>query len=173
MRNDGGRRRRRRRTEDCCGMFAVRAKKTGPSHLSGLDPSPPQPDRGVKGRREHLKETRTHTRKNTNTCESFSPYFFFCSLSLSLRHNLEAGRRHLCISSLISVLLLFVLLILSAMLTLGRETIDCRVFEKHTMAPFFPKQINQVEEEEKFWATWIQVRKGRHLAPPLYKHTLR
>lgn len=68
------------------------------------------------------------------------------------------------------------------MLTLGREKIDCRFSEKHTVAPFFPKQISREEEEEKekeeeeevkFWDTWIRVGEGKRLALPLHKYTLR
>lgn len=135
------RRGRRRRTEDCCGMFAVLAK-TRPSHLSGLDPQ-------LWGQREHLRETDsaithtyadTQTSKHTNMCESVS--LFGLSFSV-LTHNSSSCGGHLYISSLMSFLVLFVLSILSVMLTSSYEKISCHFPKKHTMVFFQNKSLRK------------------------------
>lgn len=92
---------RRRTTEDCCGMFAVLAR-TRPSHLSGLDPK-----LGVERSKGTSKGNSYHRERERCTCKHM------CILT----HNSGSCGGHLYISPLISIPDLFVLLILSVMLT--------------------------------------------------------
>lgn len=115
------------------------------------------PNCGVKGQREHLREmhsviTHTHmqtqTQVNMQTCVRVS---LLCSL-LPWAHTWSTG--HLYKSSLISFRVLFVLLILSVMLTSGYEKIRCHFPKKHSMI-FFPKQI--IEKIFELQDAWIHV----------------
>lgn len=134
--------RRRRRTEDCCGMFAVLAK-TRPSHLSGLDPQ--LWGQRSKGTSEgnglvHHTHTQTHRQVNTQTCVRVSLSLLSPS---ALTHNSGSCGGHLYISSLMSFLVLFVLLILSVMMTSSYEKISCHFPKKHTMVFFQNKSLRK------------------------------
>ena len=101
---------------------------------------------------------RTHTHTHKPTHKHVWEYLWECLSSSALTHNSNSCAGHLYISSLISILVLFVLLILSVMLTSSYERTSCQ-FPKKIFYGLFPKQTIEKEFEPqdawtRFWVAW-------------------
>ena len=83
--------------------------------------------------------THTHTSQHINMCESICE----CLSSGVLTHNSNSSAGHLYISSLISIPVLFVLLILSVMLTSSNERTSCQFPKKYSMVFFQNKPLRK------------------------------